>query len=222
MYNLFLYNNFHNVERYDHMLEQPFCVWPYKCDDQDDAEPKTACLLRDKRSSAENVIYSRFMMEYEIVKYMLLCKSEKETWMASRSVEVFFVSWSQCSVFCSCPQVIELPLMNPELFQRVGITPPKGCLLYGPPGTGKTLLARAVASQLDANFLKVLKVFLLKWKEVYLMWLFVDKLIVCNEMLDNVNLTGKNCSDKLMHNTMEFENNLHVYLICSYQYLSSQ
>lgn len=52
-------------------------------------------------------------------------------------------------------EVIELPLMNPELFLRVGITPPKGCLLYGPPGTGKTLLARAVASQLDANFLKV-------------------------------------------------------------------
>lgn len=51
--------------------------------------------------------------------------------------------------------MIELPLLNPELFQRVGITPPKGCLLYGPPGTGKTLLARAVASQLDANFLKV-------------------------------------------------------------------
>ncbi|KAL5107372.1 26S proteasome regulatory subunit 10B [Taenia crassiceps] len=42
-----------------------------------------------------------------------------------------------------------------ELRERVGITPPKGCLLYGPPGTGKTLLARAVASQLDANFLKV-------------------------------------------------------------------
>jgi len=52
-------------------------------------------------------------------------------------------------------EVIELPLLNPELFMRVGITPPKGCLLYGPPGTGKTLLARAVASQLDANFLKV-------------------------------------------------------------------
>ena len=52
-------------------------------------------------------------------------------------------------------EVIELPLMNPELFQRVGINPPKGCLLYGPPGTGKTLLARAVASQIEANFLKV-------------------------------------------------------------------
>ncbi|KAK9815010.1 hypothetical protein WJX73_004747 [Symbiochloris irregularis] len=50
---------------------------------------------------------------------------------------------------------IELPLMNPELFQRVGINPPKGVLLYGPPGTGKTLLARAIASNIDANFLKV-------------------------------------------------------------------
>lgn len=52
-------------------------------------------------------------------------------------------------------EVVELPLLNPELFVRVGIKPPKGCLLYGPPGTGKTLLARAVASQLDCSFLKV-------------------------------------------------------------------
>ncbi|KAK6357585.1 26S proteasome subunit rpt4 [Orbilia javanica] len=52
-------------------------------------------------------------------------------------------------------EVIELPLKNPELFIRVGIKPPKGVLLYGPPGTGKTLLARAVASTLETNFLKV-------------------------------------------------------------------
>ncbi len=51
-------------------------------------------------------------------------------------------------------EVIELPLLNPELFLRVGITPPKGCLLFGPRGTGKNP-ARAVASQLDVNFLKV-------------------------------------------------------------------
>lgn len=52
-------------------------------------------------------------------------------------------------------EVIELPLTNPELFQRVGVKPPKGVLLYGPPGTGKTLLARAVAAVLNVNFLKV-------------------------------------------------------------------
>jgi len=50
---------------------------------------------------------------------------------------------------------VELPLLHPELYEEMGIKPPKGVILYGAPGTGKTLLARAVASQLDANFLKV-------------------------------------------------------------------
>ncbi len=52
-------------------------------------------------------------------------------------------------------EVVELPILNPELFERVGVRAPKGVLLYGPPGTGKTLLARAVAKTLDINFLKV-------------------------------------------------------------------
>jgi transitional endoplasmic reticulum ATPase len=49
-------------------------------------------------------------------------------------------------------EMIELPLRHPELFERLGIEPPKGVLLYGPPGTGKTLIARAVASETDAAF----------------------------------------------------------------------
>lgn len=49
-------------------------------------------------------------------------------------------------------EMIELPLRYPELFERVGIDPPKGVLLYGPPGTGKTLIAKAVANEVNAHF----------------------------------------------------------------------
>jgi 26S proteasome regulatory subunit T4 len=52
-------------------------------------------------------------------------------------------------------ETIDLPITNPELFKRVGIKPPKGVLMYGPPGTGKTLLARALACNVEASFLKV-------------------------------------------------------------------
>jgi proteasome regulatory subunit len=52
-------------------------------------------------------------------------------------------------------EVIELPLMKPELFKKVGIEPPKGILLYGPPGTGKTLLAKAVAASTKSTFIEV-------------------------------------------------------------------
>ena len=52
-------------------------------------------------------------------------------------------------------EMIELPLRHPELFERLGIEPPKGVLLYGPPGTGKTLIAKAVANEVDAHFINI-------------------------------------------------------------------
>ncbi len=52
-------------------------------------------------------------------------------------------------------EMIELPLKHPELFQKLGIEPPKGILLHGPPGTGKTLIAKAVANEVDAHFISI-------------------------------------------------------------------
>jgi len=52
-------------------------------------------------------------------------------------------------------EMIEIPLKRPELFERLGISPPKGVLMHGPPGTGKTLLAKAVANETDAHFISI-------------------------------------------------------------------
>ncbi|MGB0652479.1 MAG: CDC48 family AAA ATPase [Thermoplasmatota archaeon] len=74
-------------------------------------------------------------------------------------VEVPSVTWDSVGGLHDIKQqlkeAVEWPLEDPESFERMGITPPRGILLYGPPGTGKTLLAKAVANESGANFLSV-------------------------------------------------------------------
>jgi 26S proteasome regulatory subunit T3 len=52
-------------------------------------------------------------------------------------------------------EAVELPLTFPELYQQIGIDPPRGVLMYGPPGTGKTMMAKAVAHHTTASFIRV-------------------------------------------------------------------
>jgi transitional endoplasmic reticulum ATPase len=72
-------------------------------------------------------------------------------------VEVPDVAWEDVGGLSNTKRVlhemVELPLKDPEAFERLGIRPPKGIVLYGPPGTGKTMLAKAVATESGANFL---------------------------------------------------------------------
>jgi transitional endoplasmic reticulum ATPase len=74
-------------------------------------------------------------------------------------IEVPKVKWEEIGGLEEAKQqlreAVEWPLTKPEVFKRMGITPPRGILLYGPPGTGKTLLAKAVASESSANFISI-------------------------------------------------------------------
>lgn len=74
-------------------------------------------------------------------------------------IEVPKISWEDIGglkdVKQQLQEAVEWPLTRPEVFKKMGITPPRGILLYGPPGTGKTLLAKAVAHESSANFISI-------------------------------------------------------------------
>lgn len=85
---------------------------------------------------------------------------------------------------------VELPLTHPEYYEEMGIKPPKGVILYGPPGTGKTLLAKAVANQTSATFLRVVGSELIQ-KYLVIIWgcmpvLTFNKSVTSNHNLFNV------------------------------------
>jgi SpoVK/Ycf46/Vps4 family AAA+-type ATPase len=83
-----------------------------------------------------------------------------------------------------------LPLTHPEYYEEMGIKPPKGVILYGPPGTGKTLLAKAVANQTSATFLRVvgselIQKYLVNKKQKFLV--FFNYLFLINQNLNKIN-----------------------------------
>ncbi len=111
------------------------------------------------------------VLEKMVVKWEDFLNAFKEitpTAMREVYVEVPTVRWSDIGgleeIKMRLREMVELPIKNPEKFEKLGITPPKGVLLYGPPGCGKTLLARAVATESEANFISI------KGPEVFSKW----------------------------------------------------
>jgi transitional endoplasmic reticulum ATPase len=100
--------------------------------------------------------------------FMNAYKEVTPTAMREVYIEVPTVHWDDIGgleeVKQELKEAVEWPLKNPEIFKRIGIKPPKGILLYGPPGCGKTLLARAVATESEANFITI------KGPEVFSKW----------------------------------------------------
>ena len=102
------------------------------------------------------------ILEKMVVKmedFMSAYREITPTAMREVYVEVPQVQWTQVGGLKQVKQEliesVEWPLKKPEVFKRMGINPPRGILLYGPPGSGKTLLARAVATESEANFISI-------------------------------------------------------------------
>jgi len=107
-------------------------------------------------------------MEVKMEDFMNAYKEVTPTAMREVYIEVPTVHWDDIGgleeVKQELKEAVEWPIKNPEIFKRLGIKPPKGILLYGPPGCGKTLLARAVATESEANFITI------KGPEVFSKW----------------------------------------------------
>ena len=107
-------------------------------------------------------------MEVTMDDFVNAYKEVTPTAMREVYIEVASVQWDEIGGLDDVKQhikeAVEWPLKKPELFTRLGIKPPKGILLYGPPGCGKTMLARAVATESEANFISI------KGPEVFSKW----------------------------------------------------
>lgn len=107
-------------------------------------------------------------MEVKMDDFVNAYKEVTPTAMREVYIEVSTVHWTEVGGLDDVKQhlkeAVEWPMKTPEIFSRLGVKPPKGILLYGPPGCGKTLLARAVATESEANFISI------KGPEVFSKW----------------------------------------------------
>ncbi|KAH7363285.1 26S protease regulatory subunit 4 [Plectosphaerella cucumerina] len=111
--------------------------------DKDLLEPGTSVLLHHKSVSIVGVLTDD---TDPLVSVMKLDKAPTESYADIGGLE---------TQIQEVRESVELPLLHPELYEEMGIKPPKGVILYGAPGTGKTLLAKAVANQTSATFLRI-------------------------------------------------------------------
>jgi len=112
--------------------------------------------LKEKEPLSEEVLGKLMVAQSDFLEAL---KSVRPSAIREFFVEKPNVKWGDVGGLATIKQelkeAIEWPLKHPESFKRLGIRPPKGVLLYGPPGTGKTLLAKAIATESEANFIQV-------------------------------------------------------------------
>lgn len=111
--------------------------------DKEQLEPNSSVLLNHKVHAVVGVLNDDVD---PMVTVMKLEKAPQETYADIGGLD---------QQIQEIKESVELPLTHPEYYEEMGIRPPKGVILYGPPGTGKTLLAKAVANQTSATFLRV-------------------------------------------------------------------
>merc|ERR1719215_671877 len=111
--------------------------------DKDQLEPGSSILMHHKNLSVIGILADEID---PLVSVMKVDKAPLESYSDIGGLEEQIMEMKES---------VELPLTHPELYEDVGIKPPKGVILYGVPGTGKTLLAKAVANETSATFLRV-------------------------------------------------------------------
>lgn len=109
----------------------------------------------------EETIPPEVLEALEVIKedFQEALKDVQPSALREIAIEVPNVKWDDIGglegVKVEMKQAVEWPIKNPEVFQKMGIKPPKGVLLYGPPGCGKTAIAKAIATESEANFISI-------------------------------------------------------------------